>query len=50
MFVEELDATRAALEVGYESTSQFTRECKRLFGQAFTVGSELVIDGGMGNL
>lgn len=26
MLVEGLDATRAALEVGYESTSQFTRE------------------------
>ena len=33
MLVEGLDATRAALEVGYESTSQFTREYKRLFGQ-----------------
>jgi len=33
MLVEGLDATRAALEVGCESTSQFTREYKRLFGQ-----------------
>jgi hypothetical protein len=33
MLVEGLDATRAALEVGYESTSQFTREYKRLFGE-----------------
>ena len=33
MLVEGLDATKAALEVGYESTSQFTREYKRLFGQ-----------------
>jgi AraC-like DNA-binding protein len=33
MLVQGLDATRAALEVGYESTSQFTREYKRLFGQ-----------------
>lgn len=33
MLVEGLDATRAALEVGYESTSQFTREYKRLLGQ-----------------
>jgi len=32
MLVEGLDVTRAALEVGYESTSQFTREYKRLFG------------------
>ena len=33
MLVEGIDATRAALEVGYESTSQFTREYKRLFGE-----------------
>lgn len=33
MLVEGLDATRAAFDVGYESTSQFTREYKRLFGQ-----------------
>jgi AraC-like DNA-binding protein len=33
MLVEGLDATRAALEVGYESTNQFTREYKRLFGE-----------------
>ena len=33
MLVEGLDATQAAIEVGYESTSQFTREYKRLFGQ-----------------
>lgn len=33
MLVEGLDATRAAFEVGYESSSQFTREYKRLFGQ-----------------
>jgi AraC-like DNA-binding protein len=33
MLVEGLDATQAALEVGYESTSQFTREYKRLFGE-----------------
>jgi AraC-like DNA-binding protein len=33
MLIEGLDATRAALEVGYESTRQFTREYKRLFGQ-----------------
>jgi AraC-like DNA-binding protein len=31
MLVEGVDATRAAF--GYESTSQFTREYKRLFGQ-----------------
>ena len=49
MFVEGLDATRTALEV-YESTSQFTREYKRLFGQVFTVGSELVIDRGISNV
>ena len=33
MLVEGMDATTAAFEVGYESTSQFTREYKRLFGQ-----------------
>ncbi|HXH50504.1 MAG TPA: AraC family transcriptional regulator, partial [Terriglobia bacterium] len=33
MLVEGLDSTRAAFEVGYESSSQFTREYKRLFGQ-----------------
>jgi AraC-like DNA-binding protein len=32
MLVEGVDATRAAFDVGYESTSQFTREYKRLFG------------------
>jgi len=33
MLVEDVDATRAAFDVGYESTSQFTRVYKRLFGQ-----------------
>jgi AraC-like DNA-binding protein len=33
MLVEGVGPTRAALEVGYESTSQFTREYSRLFGQ-----------------
>jgi AraC-like DNA-binding protein len=33
MLIEGLDATAAALEVGYESITQFTREYKRLFGQ-----------------
>lgn len=33
MLVEGLDATRAALEVGYDSVNQFTREYKRLFGE-----------------
>lgn len=33
MLVEGLDVTRAAFEVGYESTNQFTREYKRLFGE-----------------
>lgn len=32
MLVENHDATSAALAVGYESGSQFTREYKRLFG------------------
>jgi AraC-like DNA-binding protein len=33
MSVHGLDAGSAALEVGYESASQFTREYKRFFGQ-----------------
>ena len=33
MSVHGLDAGSAAVEVGYESASQFTREYKRLFGQ-----------------
>jgi AraC-like DNA-binding protein len=33
MSIEGLDAGSAALEVGYESASQFTREYKRYFGQ-----------------
>lgn len=33
MVTQGLDAGSAALEVGYESTSQFTREYKRFFGQ-----------------
>ena len=33
MLKEELDATVAAFEVGYESASQFRRQYKRLFGQ-----------------
>jgi len=33
MTIEGLDAGSAALEVGYESASQFTREYKRFFGQ-----------------
>ena len=33
MLVEGRDSTRAAFEVGYERTSQFTREYKRLFGE-----------------
>jgi AraC-like DNA-binding protein len=32
MLAEDLDATRAAFEVGYESSSQFSREYSRLFG------------------
>jgi AraC-like DNA-binding protein len=31
VLVEGLDATRAAFNVEYESSSQFTREYKRLF-------------------
>jgi len=33
MLVEGLDAASAAFEVGYESTSQFSREYRRFFGQ-----------------
>jgi len=33
MLTEFLDASSAALEVGYESATQFTREYSRLFGQ-----------------
>jgi AraC-like DNA-binding protein len=33
MLIENLDATSAAFEVGYESASQFNREYCRLFGQ-----------------
>lgn len=32
MVVEQVDATSAALDVGYESPSQFNREYRRLFG------------------
>ncbi len=33
MLVEDIDAGSAALRVGYESSSQFSREYHRLFGQ-----------------
>jgi AraC-like DNA-binding protein len=33
MLTGELDAASAALEVGYESPSQFSREYRRFFGQ-----------------
>ncbi len=33
MLSNSMDVTTAAIEVGYESSSQFTREYKRLFGQ-----------------
>ena len=33
MLIDELDAARAAFEVGYESPSQFSREYKRFFGK-----------------
>jgi AraC-like DNA-binding protein len=32
MLSGSMDVTAAALEVGYESTSQFNREYRRLFG------------------
>ncbi len=33
MLNDGLDADSAAFEVGYESPSQFNRECRRFFGQ-----------------
>jgi len=33
MLVDGLDAASAAVEIGYESASQFNREYSRLFGQ-----------------
>jgi AraC-like DNA-binding protein len=33
MLVEDLDVASAAMEVGYESPSQFSREYRRLFGE-----------------
>jgi len=33
MLTENYDAGTAAMEVGYESTTQFSREYSRLFGQ-----------------
>jgi transcriptional regulator GlxA family with amidase domain len=33
MLVEDIDAGMAALRVGYESASQFSREYSRMFGQ-----------------
>jgi len=32
MLAEQLDATTASTQVGYESPSQFSREYSRLFG------------------
>lgn len=32
MLSENVDATQAAYQVGYESTSQFSREYARMFG------------------
>jgi AraC-like DNA-binding protein len=33
MLTDDLDASSAAIQVGYESVSQFNREYSRLFGQ-----------------
>jgi AraC-like DNA-binding protein len=33
MLVDGRDAASAAFEVGYESATQFNRECSRMFGQ-----------------
>ncbi|MDN8060256.1 helix-turn-helix transcriptional regulator [Burkholderia gladioli] len=33
MLVEDIDVTTAALHVGYESSSQFSREYRRHFGE-----------------
>ena len=32
MLIEDVDATQAAYQVGYESASQFSREYARMFG------------------
>jgi AraC-like DNA-binding protein len=49
MLIEPLDATTAAFQVGYESTSQFSREYSRLFGapplRDITNLRQLVVDG-----
>ena len=34
LLTSDLDVTRAAFQVGYESSSQFSREYSRLFGVA----------------
>jgi transcriptional regulator GlxA family with amidase domain len=34
MLIDDLDASSAAFEVGYESASQFNREYSHFFGQA----------------
>jgi AraC-like DNA-binding protein len=33
MFVEHLDVAAASIRVGYQSSSQFTREYARMFGR-----------------
>ena len=38
MLIEPVDATTAAFQVGYESTSQFSREYSRLFGAPPSAG------------
>ncbi len=34
MLASGTDASAASLQVGYQSASQFSRECRRLFGKA----------------
>jgi AraC-like DNA-binding protein len=34
MLVHDVDVTTAAIRVGYESTSQFSREYRRHFGES----------------
>jgi AraC-like DNA-binding protein len=46
MFSESLDATSAALRVGYESASQFSREYSRLFGDPPARDQRRLRDGG----
>jgi AraC-like DNA-binding protein len=45
MLMDGTDATSAAYEVGYESVSQFSRECSRFFGQRLMRDVKALRDG-----